>query len=233
MGAPLLAAEVLGSRGLRRLLGCGCAALAAIVVLPVLVLISVLNGVIPASGELAANQVDGGSGVIIGAGEPLPPGSFSVSQGFGCTRVPAEPAPPPGYACPPDPAHRNYVRFHTGIDLAARSGVPVFAVVAGSVRVVRSAVGFGLHVLLVAPATAGPQVEYLYGHLSGVSVSNGQSVSAGHQIGAVGSSGNSTGPHLHFEVDVGARPVNPCATFPRGYLAPAGIAAAGCLASAM
>ena len=146
---------------------------------------------------------------------------------------PAEPLPPPGYACPPDAAHGGYRRFHTGIDLAAPSGLTVFAVVDGTVRVIESAVGFGIHILLTPVAAAGAGVVYLYGHLSEVAVPDGDVVRAGDPIGYVGSTGNSSGPHLHFEVDVGGVPVNPCSAFPRGYLVPAGVAAAGCLAWAM
>jgi murein DD-endopeptidase MepM/ murein hydrolase activator NlpD len=228
---PVTVAQILGARALRRLFGCGCAAAAALVAMPLLALIAIVNGLIPGSGDGGVNQVDAAVGTIVGAAQPLQPRRFTVSQGFGCTDVAAEPAPPRPYACPPDAAHPAFVHFHTGIDLAASSGTPVFAVASGTVQVVASQVGFGVHILLVQSAQA--TVVYLYGHLSGVSVLDGDSVSAGEQIGFVGSTGNSTGPHLHFEVDVGGLPVNPCATFPPGYLIPAGVAAAGCLAWAM
>jgi murein DD-endopeptidase MepM/ murein hydrolase activator NlpD len=231
--ASLAAAQILGARNLRRLLACGCASAIAIVMLPVFVLFSAANGLIAGSGDAGANQVDGAYGMVIGAAEPLAPGTFTVSQGFGCTTVAAEPAPPAGFTCPPDGAHLAFVHFHTGVDLAAASGVPVFAVVAGTVRVIDSQVGFGVHILLAASVPAARPVVYLYGHLSGVSVSDGDPVGAGQLIGFVGSTGNSTGPHLHFEVDVGEVPVNPCATFPPRYLVPAGVAGAGCLAWAM
>jgi murein DD-endopeptidase MepM/ murein hydrolase activator NlpD len=77
--------------------------------------------------------------------------------------------------------------------------------------------------------STGKPVVYLYGHLSSVAVTDGVVVAAGQPLGSVGSTGNSTGPHLHFEVDVGGIPVNPCSIFPAGYLVPAGVAAAGCL----
>ena len=156
-----------------------------------------------------------------------------MSQGFGCTGVVFEPSPPPPYACPPDAAHPTFLRFHTGIDLAAAWGTPVFAVAAGVVHVVQSATGFGLHILLTPPLSSAKPVTYLYGHLSDVVVADGVAVAAGQALGSVGSTGNSTGPHLHFEVDVGGVPVNPCSIFPAGYLQPAGVAAAGCLAWAM
>lgn len=230
MSLPAATAHVLAARSVRRLLGCGCLAVASLVAMPVLVLVSVVNGLIPSGPAAGANQVDAAAGVVIGGAEPLAPGRFTVSQGFGCTAVAAEPVPPRGYSCPPDAAHRAYVWFHTGIDLAAPSGLPVFAVADGTVRVVESAIGFGIHVLLSPSQQAGATVVYLYGHLSGVAVPDGDVVRAGDPIGYVGTTGNSSGPHLHFEVDVAGIPVNPCSTFPRGYLVPAGVAAAGCLA---
>jgi murein DD-endopeptidase MepM/ murein hydrolase activator NlpD len=233
MPGALVAARLLGGGNLRRLLGCGCVAAVSTVALPVFVVFSLVTGLLPSSGNGGANQVDAAAGPVIGAAEPLSAGRFTVSQGFGCTTVASEPAPPHGYTCPPDGAHPTFVHFHTGIDLAAPSGLPVFAVVAGIARVVTSPVGFGLHILLTPLAQATPPVVYLYGHLSDVAVSSGESVAAGERIGWVGSTGNSTGPHLHFEVDDGGVPVNPCATFPRGYLVPTGVTAAGCLAWAL
>jgi murein DD-endopeptidase MepM/ murein hydrolase activator NlpD len=232
MPTVAIAARVLAARNLRRLLGCGCVTGTCIVVLPLFMLFSMAGGM-PVLGGGGTNQVDGsaaGGAVIIGTAEPLAPGGFSVSQGFGCTTVTSEPAPPPGYACPPDATHAAAIHFHSGIDLAAMAATPVYAVVAGSVRVVESAGGFGLHLLLTASAATVPTVAYLYGHLGGAAVADGAVVRTGEPIGFVGSTGNSTGPHLHFEVDVGGTPVNPCSTFPPGYLAPPGVAAAGCLA---
>jgi murein DD-endopeptidase MepM/ murein hydrolase activator NlpD len=232
---PALAvgARLLGGRTLRRLVGCGCAGAAGLVALPLFVLVSALSGLLPASIDGGANQVDSAAGTLIGSAEPLRPGSFTVTQGFGCTAVGAEPAPPPGYTCPPDGARAVFVRFHTGIDLGAARGDAALAVTGGTVQVLKSATGFGLHVLLLPSTPSTRPVVYLYGHLSAVTVSDGETVVTGETIGAVGSTGNSTGPHLHFEVDVGGVPVNPCATFPQGYLVPAGVSASGCLAWAM
>jgi murein DD-endopeptidase MepM/ murein hydrolase activator NlpD len=240
MPAPaVVAARLLAARNVRRWLGCGCLTAIAVVALPVFMVFSLMSGllsVFPGGGP-GGSQVDGFSlgtaSTVVGSGEPLRPRSFVVSQGFGCTSVAVEPPPPAPYACPPNPAHPAALRFHTGIDLAAAYGSTVFAVVAGTVRVIDSPTGFGTHILLSPAGSTGRRVTYLYGHLSGVEVAEGATVSAGEAIGSVGSTGNSTGPHLHFEVDVDGVPVNPCSTFPAGYLAPAGVAAAGCVAWAM
>lgn len=234
MALPALARGALVAPAGRKLLGCGCAAAVAAVGLPFLILAAAMGGLFSAlPGGAGASQVDGfglgGEAMVVGSGEPLPPGAFTVSQGFGCTTVTVEPPPPVPYRCPPDAAHPSSVRFHTGIDMAARSGTPVFAVAAGMVRVIASAGGFGLHIVLT-PTSSGPTLAYLYGHLSGVTVVDREAVPAGQVLGYVGSSGNSTGPHLHFEVDAGGVPVNPCSVFPAGYLVPAGLAAGGCLA---
>lgn len=221
------------SRRLRRLAGCGCAGLVGLVALPVLVILATAGGLLSWDGAGSGQADTGVAGVVAGAGEPLPPGTFRVSQGFGCTAIGREPPPPAGEVCPPDGAHPTFTRFHTGIDLAAADGVVASAVTAGTVRIVESTGGFGLHILLTATAAGDAVVMYLYGHLSGAAVADGAVVRAGDPIGFVGSTGNSSGPHLHFEVDVGGRPVNPCAVFPPGYLRPPGVAAAGCLAAAL
>ena len=209
------------SRTGRRVLGCGCAGLAVMAAMPFALVAALSSGAL----DLAPGAPPGDAATVIGTAEPLPPGSFRVSQGFGCTTVPREASPPPPYTCPPDGAHRDAVRFHTGIDLAAATGTPVDAVAAGVVHVVADAGGFGLHDLLDAGG-----VTYVYGHLSAALVADGTAVAAGALIGFVGSSGNSSGPHLHFEVDDHGTPVNPCALFPAGYLVPAGTAALDCLA---
>lgn len=235
MPAPAVAARLLGLGSVRRWLGCGCLFAVAAVALPLFMVFSAMSGMLSGlPGIAGASQVDGfavgDASAVVGSGEPLPPGTFTVSQGFGCTQVGVEPPPPAPYSCPPDGSHPSFLRFHSGIDLAAALGTPVLAVTSGTARVIASADGFGLHIVLSPPAGTSGQATYLYGHLSGVAVVDGEHVSAGQAIGAVGTSGNSTGPHLHFEVDAGTVPVNPCSVFPPGYLVPAGVSAAGCLA---
>jgi hypothetical protein len=109
-----------------------------------------------------------------------------VTQEFGCTAYAFEPVDP---SCPGG-------HFHSGIDLAAPSGTPVQAALGGAVHVIDSTTGYGLHVMI----DAGGGVVTLYAHLASVFVADGDQVSTGGVIGTVGSTGNSTGPHLHFEV---------------------------------
>jgi murein DD-endopeptidase MepM/ murein hydrolase activator NlpD len=86
---------------------------------------------------------------------------------------------------------------HSGLDITAPSGTPVKSVAAGTVVSMNaSGASYGNHV--VVKHADGKYT--LYAHLSSTSVSVGQSVSAGQQVGNVGSTGNSSGPHLHFEV---------------------------------
>lgn len=94
---------------------------------------------------------------------------------------------------------------HLGLDFAAGYGSPVLAALPG--RVVSAGVsgGYGNQVLLQHPD--GTQTRY--GHLSRIGVTVGQTVVAGQVVGAVGSTGVSTGPHLHFEVILGGTPVDP------------------------
>ena len=96
-------------------------------------------------------------------------------------------------------------RQHTGIDIAGVSGDPVRASKAGVVTVAGWMGGYGKAVVL----QHGDGTATLYGHNSGILVSKGQAVKQGEQIAAVGSTGNSTGPHLHFEIILGKNPVDP------------------------
>lgn len=94
---------------------------------------------------------------------------------------------------------------HAGIDLAAPSGTPVVATANGVVGAAGWMGGYGLTVRL---GHAG-DTETLYAHLSASAVRAGQTVQRGQIIGYVGSTGRSTGPHLHYEVRVGSVPVDP------------------------
>ena len=102
-------------------------------------------------------------------------------------------------------------RMHRGVDQGASTGTPVGASKDGSVIFADWQGGYGRLVLI----DHHDGVVTAYAHLSSFSVSAGQAVSQGQTIGAVGSTGNSTGPHLHFETRVNGAAVNP-----RQYLPP-------------
>lgn len=88
-------------------------------------------------------------------------------------------------------------RFHSGTDLGAPTGTPVLAVHEGRVLESGNLGGYGLTVILQHPPN---QKQTLYAHLSELFVNPGEWVEQGEVIGLVGSTGNSTGPHLHFEI---------------------------------
>jgi murein DD-endopeptidase MepM/ murein hydrolase activator NlpD len=88
-------------------------------------------------------------------------------------------------------------RFHTGTDLGAPEGTPVVATKDGEVHIADYLGGYGLTVIL---RHAEGSLETRYAHLSRIMVRPGESVKQGDVIGLVGSTGNSTGPHLHFEL---------------------------------
>lgn len=94
--------------------------------------------------------------------------------------------------------------YHTGQDFPAGVGTPVRAVTAGTVRIEYPSWAGNL-----VRIDHGNGLETLYAHLSSIDVADGSRVSAGQRIGAVGSEGNSTGPHLHLEVRLGGDAVNP------------------------
>ena len=93
------------------------------------------------------------------------------------------------------PITGNY-RFHSGTDLGAPLGTPVLAAYPGTVEIADYMGGYGLTVVLDHNKST---LQSLYGHLSEIFVQPGEKVEQGTVIGRVGSTGNSTGPHLHFE----------------------------------
>jgi murein DD-endopeptidase MepM/ murein hydrolase activator NlpD len=99
----------------------------------------------------------------------------------------------------------GYERFHAGLDLAAAAGTPIVAAADGKVVSAGWTGGYGQAVEI---AHAGA-IETLYGHMSRIAAYSGETVHRGQVIGYVGSTGLSTGPHLHFQVMKNGRPVNP------------------------
>ncbi|MBX3113409.1 MAG: peptidoglycan DD-metalloendopeptidase family protein [Fimbriimonadaceae bacterium] len=96
-------------------------------------------------------------------------------------------------------------KTHTGIDIAASSGTPIKAAGSGKVITASYINGYGNTIVI----DHGGGISTLYGHCSRLYAKVGQSVKTGERIAAVGSTGFSTGPHLHFEVRVNGKPVNP------------------------
>ena len=103
----------------------------------------------------------------------------------------------------------KYRRMHTGIDFTARPGTPVYATGDGVVRIAgRNAEGLSGYGVVVA-IDHGYGFRTLYAHLKGTNVRVGQHVKRGEKIGEVGSTGLSTGNHLHYEVILNGNKVNP------------------------
>jgi murein DD-endopeptidase MepM/ murein hydrolase activator NlpD len=96
-------------------------------------------------------------------------------------------------------------RMHKGIDLASPVGSPVYATADGVVGRADWFSSYGLYIQI----EHGSELETRYGHLSRLNVAAGQMVHKGDLIGFVGTTGRSTGPHLHYEVRVGGDAVNP------------------------
>jgi murein DD-endopeptidase MepM/ murein hydrolase activator NlpD len=136
-----------------------------------------------------------------------------ISQGFGPTDFAPE---PPGFGA----AH-----FHAGVDIANSAGTPIFAADDGVVVAAEASmlngnmIGYGRHVIIAhkqdpGDPTSSLDILTLYGHLDGYSVKVGQAVHQGDLIGVMGSTGNSSGPHLHFELRINRTPVDPMTYLP-------------------
>ena len=103
----------------------------------------------------------------------------------------------------------GYRRMHTGMDFAASYGSPIRAADSGTVIFAGWYGGYGYAVII----NHGKGITTLYGHSSKLYVSAGEAVKRGQAIAAIGSTGLSTGPHLHFEVRKNGKPVNPANYF--------------------
>jgi Peptidase family M23 len=194
-GLALRAAAAHPARASKRLWACcasGCALTVGCGFMLVLTAVVGLSVLVPMVGR--------GAGLQLGA--PMRCQGLFASQGFGNT---------------------PWERPHTGIDLVCPEGEPVVAVMDGvfSRRLgpSRSCLypagkvgGLGVYGELDAGA-----VSVLYGHLGGFAATDGARVVAGQLVGFEGSSGCSSGAHLHFQINVGGRPVNPCPYLPRSY----------------
>jgi murein DD-endopeptidase MepM/ murein hydrolase activator NlpD len=124
-----------------------------------------------------------------------------ISQGFGPSTFWFE------------PAYGQYPHFHTGLDLVEPFGSPVYAADDGVVALVgSSSSGYGNYVVI---AHSGG-LDTLYGHLSTSVVKVGQMVTQGQTVGLEGSTGNSTGAHVHFELRINQRPIDPTPYLPPG-----------------
>ena len=153
----------------------------------------------------------------------------ALAQGLAVANTPPPPPPPP----PPERASRDrdaettessggayarpgtgrvtsqygrrWGRLHAGVDIAAGMGAPIYAAADGTVKSAGSQGGYGRAIRILH----GDGTVTVYAHMSRLLVSAGERVSAGEQIGKEGSTGQSTGPHLHFEVRVNGTPIDP------------------------
>lgn len=100
--------------------------------------------------------------------------------------------------------------YHQGIDIGAGMGEPIYAALPGKVELAGPNGGYGNCVII----DHGGGLKTLYGHMSAIGTSEGASVAQGQVIGLVGSTGNSTGPHLHFSVIMGGEQIDPLKLFP-------------------
>lgn len=213
MAAPALgaSAKALGRRALinaamsrrskqRHTAGCGCAVSAAFAI--AVAGIVLLASLVVVSAPLAAPDVAVPPGAGPAGGVPMACPGLRVSQGYGDT---------------------PYEHPHTGIDIVCPAGTPVAAITAG---VFRQRHGSLAACLFPSGARGGlgtygeldaGEATVLYGHLEGFAVPDGMPVTAGTVLGYEGTSGCSTGFHLHFEVHFAGRVTNPCPYLPQGY----------------
>jgi murein DD-endopeptidase MepM/ murein hydrolase activator NlpD len=109
-----------------------------------------------------------------------------------------------------NPFGGSSIEYHKGQDIAAPIGTPVIATADGVVTIAGWQRGYGWVVYI----DHGNGLSTRYGHLSRIDVTVGQTLKRGEQLGLVGSTGRSTGPHLHYEVRINGQPVSPLLYLP-------------------
>jgi murein DD-endopeptidase MepM/ murein hydrolase activator NlpD len=124
-----------------------------------------------------------------GIPQVVPAASSRISSGFGYRTDPFAGSP----------------AFHAGLDFTGPTGAPIYSAASGKVAFAGHRPGYGN----VVEINHGNGLRTRYAHMSAFRARSGESVKAGQVIGAVGSTGRSTGPHLHFEVRHNGQPVNP------------------------
>jgi murein DD-endopeptidase MepM/ murein hydrolase activator NlpD len=167
-----------------------------------------------------------GSVLLLPGAVPPPPPPVVVPQPFYAAAAPEDASPAEDFSPPPPAAPggvsgyiwplvgtlndyfgaaRGGGAYHHGIDLGAPSGTPIAAVASGQVVLASAGYGYGNYVIVRHDDGS----ETLYAHLSQIYVVQGEWVVQGAAVGTVGSTGWTTGPHLHFEVRVGGAAVDP------------------------
>ena len=148
--------------------------------------------------QLFANwkQIEGGNGSLantrrqaVAVPSGMPVGGVTMSSSYGMRTHPV----------------LGGRRSHNGVDLAGPTGTPVYATADGVVGKAEWFSSYGNYIQI----EHGGEMETRYAHLSGYNVTAGQRVRKGDLIGFVGSTGRSTGPHLHYEVRISGQPVDP------------------------
>ncbi|WP_275408531.1 M23 family metallopeptidase [Planosporangium mesophilum] len=139
---------------------------------------------------------------------PAPVPATAANYGGGKLRRPVPGAITSTFGNRFDPYYHVW-QLHAGADIGAPTGTPIVAAAAGRVTQAGWLGGYGYYTCIDHGQVNGQRMSTCYGHQSKILVTVGQQVSAGQVIGQVGSTGASTGPHLHFEVRLGGRPVDP------------------------
>ncbi|MGW5782737.1 M23 family metallopeptidase [Streptomyces sp. NPDC003757] len=145
-----------------------------------------VQGLLPRYGALDREDSGGGAGGAAGALLTAPVSPLTITSPYGSREHPLT----------------GVTKLHTGVDFAAPQGAQVVAARRGRVVFAALTSAYGNRIVIDHGTIQGKRVETTYSHLSSLGVAVGQSVEAGAPIGRVGSTGLSTGPHLHFEVVV-------------------------------
>ncbi|MGV9280042.1 peptidoglycan DD-metalloendopeptidase family protein [Streptomyces sp. NPDC003730] len=145
-----------------------------------------VRGLLPRYEALDREDSGGGAGGTAGALLTAPVSPLTITSPYGSREHPLT----------------GVTKLHTGVDFAAPQGAQVVAARRGRVVFAALTSAYGNRIVIDHGTIQGKRVETTYSHLSSLGVAVGQSVEAGAPIGRVGSTGLSTGPHLHFEVVV-------------------------------